>query len=93
MKLLDTRFTANFAFKAREAAVQVRKLRTQKGAKVSDSSIINQKRFTVNLLAIVMQYLNWSEDIYVRQVNRKFKAAFGQNLSRLVNFIQRDIYS
>ena len=65
----------------------------KKEINIAKTVVINQKRFTVNLLAIVMQYLSWSEDIHVRQVNKKFKEAFSQNMKRLVNFIQRDIYS
>lgn len=71
----------------------VKRVIGKKDGKVAEISIINSKRFSVNILAIVMQYLNWSDDIHVRQVNKKFKDAFSLNLKRLVNFIQRDIYS
>ena len=49
-----TRHATDYQYKAKEATAIVKKARQKKGAKLTDNSIINQKRFTVNLLAIVM---------------------------------------
>ena len=65
----------------------------KRGVDVSATkSIINQKRFSINVITIILQFLNWKESMKIRMLNKKFKEAYERHLLGLQQFGQRNIY-